>query len=117
MSADFQILHCPMWRRFTHSGSGVMYLSLLSVSVTVKKCDRIFFSQIKAVNIKIPWAFLKFSKIHECKKVSTSESPTPSIFAQKRGRIVHIHKKLRNLELCVILNVYKKTISPQIHID
>jgi len=93
------------------------------VLVTVEcfcDCEEVwsyFFRIIKAVNIKIPWAFLKFSKIHECKKVSTSESPTPSIFAQKRGRIVHTHKKLRNLELCVILNVYKKTISPQIHID
>ena len=39
-------------------------------------------------------------------KVSTGKSPTSDIFAQKCGRSVHIHKKLRNLELCVI-NGYK----------
>ena len=35
-------------------------------------------------------------------------SPTSNIFAQKCGRSVHIHKKLCNLELCVI-NVYKSS--------
>ena len=38
-------------------------------------------------------------------KVSIGKSPTSNIFAQKCGRIVHIHKQLCNLELCVI-NVY-----------
>ena len=38
-------------------------------------------------------------------KVSIGKSPTSNIFAQKCGRSVHIHKKLCNLELCVI-NVY-----------
>jgi len=35
-------------------------------------------------------------------KVSTGKSPTSNIFAQECGRTVHIHKKLCNLELCVI---------------
>jgi len=38
-------------------------------------------------------------------KVSTYKSPT---FAQKCGHSVHIHKKLRNSELCVII-VYKSS--------
>jgi len=41
-------------------------------------------------------------------KVSTGKLPTSNIFAQKCGRSVHIHKKLRNLELCVI-NVRKSS--------
>jgi len=36
--------------RFTHSGSDVMYLSLLSVSVTVKKRDSNFSVKIKVLN-------------------------------------------------------------------
>jgi len=44
----------------------------------------------------------------ELLKVSTSKSPTSDIFAQKCRRSVHIHKKLCNLELCVI-NVYKSS--------
>ena len=39
-------------------------------------------------------------------KVSTGKSPTSNIFAQKCGRSIHIHKKLSNLEMCVI-NVIK----------
>jgi len=35
-------------------------------------------------------------------KVSTGKSPTSNIFAQECGRTVHIHRKLCNLELCVI---------------
>ena len=42
-------------------------------------------------------------------KVSTGKSPTSNIFAEKCGRSVHIHKKLRTLELWVI-NVYKSTL-------
>ena len=37
---------------FTHRGSDVMYLSLLSVSVTVKKCDCNFSVKIKVPNFK-----------------------------------------------------------------
>jgi len=50
--ADFQILLSPTWQRFTHRGSDVMYLSLLSVSVTVKKCDCNFSVKIKVPNFK-----------------------------------------------------------------
>ena len=41
-------------------------------------------------------------------QVSTGKSPISNIFAQKCGRIFHIHKQLCNLELCVI-NVYKSS--------
>ena len=43
-------------------------LSLLSVSVTVKKCDCNFWSKLKCIEFqsKIQWAILKFSKIPEC---------------------------------------------------
>jgi len=41
-------------------------------------------------------------------KVSSGESPTSNIFAQKCWRSVHIHKKLCNVELSVI-DVYKSS--------
>jgi len=42
-------------------------------------------------------------------KVSTGKSPASDIFAQKCGRsVIHIHKKLCNLELCVV-NVCKSS--------
>jgi len=42
-----------------HSGSDVMYLLLLSISVTVKKCDCNFSVIIKVLKFrnKIQWAF------------------------------------------------------------
>ena len=46
----FQILHCPIWRRFTDSGGDVMYLSPLSLSATGKKCDCNFSVRIKVLN-------------------------------------------------------------------
>ena len=52
-SADFQILHSSV---YNHSGSDVMYLSLLSVSVTVKKCDSNFSVKIKALNFKVKFS-------------------------------------------------------------
>jgi len=63
-------LHSPIWRRFTHSGSDVMYLSTLSVYVTATKCDCNFSVKIKSTEFlnKIQWAFLKFDKIDEFKK-------------------------------------------------
>jgi len=53
-----------------HSGSDVMYLSLLSVSVTAKKCDCNFCSKRGSTELrnKIQWAFLELCKIHEFKK-------------------------------------------------
>ena len=48
----------PIWRRFTHSGSDVMYLSLLSVSVTVKKCDCNFSVKTKVLNFKLKFGGL-----------------------------------------------------------
>ena len=56
-----------MWRRFTDSGSDVKYLSLLSVSVTVKKFDCNFSVKIEVLTFKIKSSrhFFKFSKIYE----------------------------------------------------
>ena len=44
---SFQIMHSPILRRFTDYGSDVMYLSVLSVSVTVKKRGRNFQAKLK----------------------------------------------------------------------
>jgi len=52
-----------------------MYLSTLSVSVTATKCDCNFSVKIKSTEFlnEIQWAFLKFDKIDEFKKIKINK--------------------------------------------